>query len=184
MAKGWNFNKHNVTELSNIDDTYTLVCKDSNTIIDEITKVPEAKVKIKLIIDNLEQQIADILRNDGIAYIPHFGNISKHPSGIVLKENFKTLKEASKRMNKEEYMEFSKSIFAKAKRDKEKELEAERKAKLFKKVHFKPYMKILSKYGETYANIWIQYHNKYNIVEYNPDVEQQWREYYGTDKHS
>ena len=104
MAKGWNFNKHNITELSNIDDTYTLVCKDSNTIIDEITKVPEAKVKIKLIIDNLEQQIADILRNDGIAYIPHFGNISKNPSGIVLKENFKTLKEASKRMGKEEYM--------------------------------------------------------------------------------
>lgn len=38
-------------------------------------------------------------------------------------------------MDKEEYMEFSKSIFAEAKRNREKELEAKRKTDLFKKVH-------------------------------------------------
>lgn len=166
-------------ELNEVSDEYELIYKDINVVLDELNLTGAPRVKHRSIIQNLERQIADIVRNDGCASIPYIGNVRKHPSISVTQKYRKELKEARAKLSKEEYRDYVRKLMNEEKAERIDKEQAKAKTYEFRKKVFKPYLKILNKFGETYANLWLYCRRHWTVIEFNQEVEDTYSEYYG-----
>lgn len=175
----YNIDSSNFDDLNEVADEYELIYKDINIILDELELKDALRVRTKVIIQNLEKQIADTIRADKCASIPHIGNICKHPSVGINQKHGKEFRKARNTMSMEDYKDFVRSVFYKE-YDKMAEDKARRdKADTFRKQLFKPYMKLFDKFGQAYANVWLYSRTHWSVIEFDFEVEETYREYYG-----
>lgn len=175
----YNIDGSDFDKLNEVADEYELIYKDINIILDELNLKDTLRLRAKLIIHNLEKQVSEVVRADKCASIPHIGNIRRNPAVSINKKYSKEFRKARDTMGNEDYKNYVRSIF-----NKEREIAAADKAKrdkaeTFRKQLFKPFMKMFDKFGERYAVVWLFSRTHWTVVEFDYDVEETYREYYG-----
>lgn len=169
-------NDKEYNDLNNDTDEYVCIFKDIDNILDDLNYNNEDRMICRSIITSLENEAAKQLSNKKCVQLPFIGNIRKHKIREALVSHYKDFKEARKRMTKEEYNQYARSIL---KQEKQRIKEEERKLKNrnnLKSTNYSLWLSKFRKFGEHYANFWLYSISMFTIVELDPDVELAYRE--------
>lgn len=158
-------------------NVYELISKDDEAIMDELGLKDDDRILTKLIITNLERQIAATVKDGLCASIPNIGNVEQTIGSRVVQENYHELKVAYHTLPREEYKNYRLNLMREYRKEREHKKEVERKCEYFKKKFFKHWVKIKEHSGEAAANLWLNYAHG-TPIPFDPEVEAQWQEYY------
>lgn len=172
------FIKEEIEKATEEIETYELICKDRECIMDELNLRGDDRVIMNDIIGNLDKQIANILKSGGCASIPTIGNVRKPIQIKVAQDHYHELKVAYKTLPKEDYNKLCRKYYNEVKEEERKARESERKAAIFRKKYYKPYMRLMDKFGQEYADVWLRLHAKVSIIHFDQDREDEWQEYW------
>lgn len=151
--------------------------KDINDIIEDLNFENEDDILItKDIINHLENTAAEEIKNDKCVQLPFIGSIRKNPLRKVLDKNRTAFRIASKQLSKEDFKEYTASVFQEKKN--EMRLEDYKKAKI-KEVRNKnkvKYEQYFTHLGPAYANMYLHAILMMRMVEYNQEFEDRLKE--------
>lgn len=167
-----NFNISDTSSHEDFDNDYILIYKDINNILDDIGFQGDERILCKSIIESLEREASINIRKDKCVAIPHIGTIQKNWYRSKLIGHYKDFKEARKTMTKEEYKEYTAKVMDEEKQkhyEEEERIKTERK---FKKKLLPTWIKLSKKRGVAYANLWIYTMTKFDIIEFDEEVEE------------
>lgn len=169
------------TESYGVDnDSGAVVCKDMNNVLDDMNLSDKERLVTKSIILDIDSQIGDIIFNNGDARIPYIGTCSRPFNIKVVIKYRRELLEAARTMTKEDYADFVRKLYKREKEALKIDKQRLRRMEKFRNTYFKVYSRLYDRIGEEYANLWIYLRNKYSIVEFNPEREEEFQEcYYG-----
>lgn len=158
-----------------IDADYVMIYKDIDNIIDDIPEDIETKSIVRSIVDSLEKEAAIQLKAGKCVRIPFICTMARNNTAMVLQAHYKDFKERRTWMTKDAYNAYVKDVFYKAKLEENKIEEQKKNLLKLKKSVSKRYKRILEIHGETYANVWLLAVSFLKDVEFDEEVEEQYR---------
>lgn len=163
--------------INNIDEAdieYSIVIKNMNDILSEVTDDPKEKLIYESIIDGIERTASETIKNGKIAQLPSIGCVRRNPIRKVIQDNHENFRIARKNLSKDNYKEHVRAIIVDAK---EQLTKVERDKLILKKTisnNKKKYDKLYITLGKAYANMFIQSILMLKEVPYVLEVQEQY----------
>lgn len=167
-----------IGRLNEIGNEFTIICKSKEDIINELNLNEINAVKCNSIIDNLEETMAEGVKNNKCVMIPTIAKAEKSITSIVAKEHYEEMIKAKETLSKTQYRNYVADMVNKQKEKAKEERDHKKLLNSFKKKVFPKYLKILKLHGETYARAWLLTRRKYDIVEFDEELELAYAEVY------
>lgn len=170
-----NFDKdQDIKDDCNIE--FDIVEKDFNDIISEIDfKTEEDKILCESIIDHIEHNIANGLKEMKIVQLPYIGTLRIDPIKKQIKENKDVFKVARHNMTKHEYKEYVKG-YVNDIREKQEQKDSNklilRKIRINNKKRYEKYYKTL---GKSYAEAFIYCISIMTYVPYDKEFDEYYK---------
>ena len=162
----------NVVNTSDLDIDYVLIYKDRNLILDDINLSEEDRFICDAIIDNLESEVAEQVRNGKTVSIPFIGTIENNWYKKAIKEKYSELKDYKSNHTQEEYKEYFKAACEDIKKNHSMKEEKIKSFNRFKTRMLPRYVNLCNKRGVAYANAWLKMINRLTVVEFDPEIEE------------
>lgn len=162
----------NVAILYN-DNDYPTVVNNREDILDALEfKSLEDRFMCDSIIESMDTDIAELIKNNKVANIPFIGCVRKNPIRKVITDNFNNFRIARTHLSKEEYKEHVRCIVDDAKEQLKEEEFRKRHINKVRSKNKKKYERYFLTYGKAYAEAYIQALLWMEEVPFNPEVEE------------
>lgn len=163
---------NNIVNTNDIDIDYTLIYKDRDLILDDINLSEDDRFITEAIIESLESEVANKVKEGFTVSIPFIGSIDRQWYREAIKSKYNEFREFKETHTKEEYKEYFKEETDKIKRNHSEEEDKLKRFKKFKSKLLPRYIQLSATKGSVYANCWLVTLNKLEIVEFDPEIEE------------
>lgn len=155
------------------DNDYPTIINDREDILDALEfKSLEDRVMCDSIIESMDNDIAELIKNNKVANIPFIGCVRKNPIRKVITDNFNNFRIARTHLNKEQYKEHVRCVVNDAKEKLKEEEFYKRHINRVRSKNKKKYEYYFLTYGKAYAEAYIQALLWMEEVPFNPEVEE------------
>lgn len=158
---------------------FSIIAKNSDNIIAETFSNEKERLLAKSIIENLESDAVDGIKQGLTVKIPRVGNYRYNPLRKHLINHYKDFKSAKKSMNKEEYKEYVGTTVDNWKEEERLKELNKIKVKKMKARYKKKYEYLIRKRGFNYANLWFKFLLEVKPVEFDAELEAHLQRLYG-----
>lgn len=146
----------NINSIEEVNEDFTIVTKNRQDIIEELSfNNEEEKLLCESIIDNLEEDIFNAVRDNLTVSIPFIGRLRKDPVKEMITKNKNNFKLARQYLSKEEYKEHVTSFIVDAR---QKQLKKDKFKTLLHKIkqnNKKKYELYYKTFGRSYAELFL-----------------------------
>lgn len=168
--------EYNQVDIAGVSEEFVLVSKTRANILQELHLNEKDYVLYNNIIEHIENDLTETIREDKVGVLPTLGKIYKTLSNTVIKEHADELKDARRRLNKENYKEYVRELFRQEQAKVDKEVARKKRYIEFKKKVYPKYMKLHYTIGKEYADAWLYTMSKFTIVEHNQELDEVYAE--------
>lgn len=158
--------------INDADIEYSIVVKNHNDIISELTDDATEKLIYESIIGSLESVASKTVKNKKIAQLPSIGCIRINPLREVIKSNHVAFKIAKKNMNSEQYKSHVKEIIIDARQTMAINDARKLAIKRIRSKNKKRYDLLYINIGKAYAEVYILSLLLLRVVPYDDEVQQ------------
>ena len=155
-----------------LDLDYILIVKDKDILINEIDFTDKERLLCSSIIDNLEQQANDAILDGQCVSIPFLGTIQKNWYRSKVISHYKEFKQVRETLPKEAYIEYVREVMQNELKEHKEEEAKVKQLNRYKRKVLPKYLELVNKYGVAYANAWLVTRQKFEVVEFDEEIEE------------